>query len=207
MENQKKCICPLCQKGDYNSEDYYVDMSFLKKERPVGVSGLLRVKNDAEFLSDCIDSCIDALDELIICYQDCTDNAPEIIRKKQQQYPDNVKVVKKAFEDIKDLIQSKFDFEISLKYPRKLCDYRPAFGYILQDYITEYDFWGHVDPDCIWGDLNKYVTWELLCEFVKYAMWRSYFSPISDYASMDEAIEEIIRLDNDDAANFRTCQG
>ncbi|MFR8356017.1 MAG: hypothetical protein ACLVEJ_10415 [Parabacteroides sp.] len=40
------------------------------------------VKNDAEFLSDCIESCIDALDELIICYQDCTDNAPEIIRGK-----------------------------------------------------------------------------------------------------------------------------
>ena len=78
--------------GYYNSEDYLVDMSFLKKERPVGVSGLLRVKNDAEFLSDCIDSCIGALDELIICYQDCTDNAPDIIRQKQRQYPDKIKV-------------------------------------------------------------------------------------------------------------------
>lgn len=72
MKNQKKCTCPLCQKGDYNSEDYFVDMSFLKKERPIGVSGLLRVKNDADFLSD------------------CTDNAPEIIYKKQQQYPDKI---------------------------------------------------------------------------------------------------------------------
>lgn len=76
-----ECTCPLCQEGKYKGEDYYVDMSFLKKVRPVGVSGLLRVKNDAEFLSDCIESCIDALDELIICYQDCTDNAPEIIRE------------------------------------------------------------------------------------------------------------------------------
>lgn len=65
-----ECTCPLCQEGKYKGEDYYVDMSFLKKVRPVGVSGLLRVKNDAEFLSDCIESCIDALDELIICYQD-----------------------------------------------------------------------------------------------------------------------------------------
>ena len=82
MDN--RCTCPFCREGRYNSEDYYVDMSFLKKERPVGVSGLLRVKNDAEFLSDCMESCIDALDELIICYQDCTDNAPEIILEKQQ---------------------------------------------------------------------------------------------------------------------------
>ena len=87
-----ECTCPLCQEGKYKGEDYYVDMSFLKKERPVGVSGLLRVKNDAEFLSDCIESCIDALDELVICYQDCTDNAPEIIREKQRKYPDKINV-------------------------------------------------------------------------------------------------------------------
>lgn len=93
-ENKRKieCTCPLCRKGSYNSADYYVDMSFLAKERPIGVSGLLRVKNDAEFLSDCIDSCVDALDELIICYQDCEDNAPEIIREKQKQYPHKIKV-------------------------------------------------------------------------------------------------------------------
>ncbi|MEY8612483.1 hypothetical protein AALM74_25285 [Parabacteroides segnis] len=46
MKNKIKCTCNLCRKGKYNSEDYCVDMSFLKKERPVGVSGLLRVKND-----------------------------------------------------------------------------------------------------------------------------------------------------------------
>lgn len=93
-ENKKQieCTCPLCRKGVYDSADYYVDMSFLKKERPIGVSGLLRVKNDAGFLSDCIDSCIDALDELIICYQECTDNTPDIINEKQQQYPDKIKV-------------------------------------------------------------------------------------------------------------------
>lgn len=92
MEKQKKCMCRFCQNGDYSSDDFVVDMSFLKKERHTGVTGLLRVRNDADFLSDCIDSCIDALDELIVCYQDCTDNAPEIIYKKQQQYPDKIKV-------------------------------------------------------------------------------------------------------------------
>lgn len=92
MNGDLKCTCLLCQAGNYDSEDYLVDMSFLKKERPIGVSGLLRVKNDAEFLSDCIDSCIGALDELVICYQDCTDNTPGVIRRKQRQYPDKIKV-------------------------------------------------------------------------------------------------------------------
>lgn len=92
MKNSIECTCPLCRKGDYYSADYYVDMSFLKKERPIGVTGLLRVKNDAEFLASCIESCIGALDELIICYQECTDNAPDIIHEKQHQYPDKIKV-------------------------------------------------------------------------------------------------------------------
>lgn len=56
-----------------------------------GVSGLLRVKNDAQFLDLCIDSCIDALDELIIVYQDCCDNSEEIIKQKALQYPDKIK--------------------------------------------------------------------------------------------------------------------
>lgn len=126
MKNQKKCTCPLCQKGDYNSEDYFVDMSFLKKERPIGVSGLLRVKNDADFLSDCIDSCIDALDELIICYQDCTDNAPEIIYKKQQQYPDKIKVYYYAPPVLcHDLTEEekKYVFSLPDTSIHKLCNY------------------------------------------------------------------------------------
>ena len=53
-----------------------------------GVSGIMRVKNDAEFIEASIDSCIDALDELVIVYNDCSDNSPELIYKKQMQYPD-----------------------------------------------------------------------------------------------------------------------
>ena len=57
-----------------------------------GVSGIMRVKNDAEFIEASIDSCINALDELVIVYNDCSDNSPELIYKKQMQYPDKIKV-------------------------------------------------------------------------------------------------------------------
>ena len=83
------------------------------------------------------------------------------------EYPLNVKVVIRTFEEIRELIQSKFDFVISLDRPYKLCDFRPAYGYIFQDYIIGYGFWGSVDPDCIWGDLNKYITWDILDRFDK----------------------------------------
>lgn len=62
-------------------EDNYAIMKLKNnnKKLKVGVSGILRVKNDADFLDECINSCIDTLDELIIVYNDCSDNTPDII--------------------------------------------------------------------------------------------------------------------------------
>ena len=56
-----------------------------------GLSGFIRAKNEAQFIEACIDSCIDALDELIIVYNDCTDETPEIVERKRKQYPDKIK--------------------------------------------------------------------------------------------------------------------
>ena len=86
-----KCNCKYCKDIDYDNSEYFVDLSLLTNERPIGVSGLLRVKNDAEFLALCVDSCIDALDELIIVYQECDDDSPQIIEQKRQQYPDKIR--------------------------------------------------------------------------------------------------------------------
>lgn len=72
-------------------EDFKVDVSKLHLNRKPGVSGMMRVKNDAEFIEACIESCIDALDELVIVYNDCTDNSPAIIKKMAAQYPDKIK--------------------------------------------------------------------------------------------------------------------
>lgn len=56
-----------------------------------GLSGIMRAKNEAQFIEASIDSCINALDELIIVYNDCTDETPEIIEKKRKQYPEKIK--------------------------------------------------------------------------------------------------------------------
>ena len=73
-------------------EDYKFDFTELDKERPIGVSGLMRVKNDGEFVAASIDSCIDALDELIIVYDDSDDNTEEEIRNKQKENPEKIKI-------------------------------------------------------------------------------------------------------------------
>lgn len=72
--------------------DFHVDIpSIALKPRKDGVSGMLRVRNDAEFLTACVESCLPALDELVIVYNNCTDNSPELIKALAEKYPSKIK--------------------------------------------------------------------------------------------------------------------
>ena len=73
-------------------------------------------------------------------------------------YPENFRVVKMSFEKLKGLIQSKFDFPIALDKPYKLCDYKPAYGYIFEEYLADFKFWGHCDTDVLMGNLSIFFT-------------------------------------------------
>lgn len=57
-----------------------------------------------------------------------------------RNWPDNVLRVFMTFDELKELIQSKFDFEIKIIEPHKLCDYKPAYGYIFEEYLEEADY-------------------------------------------------------------------
>lgn len=54
--------------------------------------------------------------------------------------------------------------EAIIPQPYKICDFRPSYGAMFQDYITRggYDFWGHCDCDMIFGDIRKFITDEIL---------------------------------------------
>ena len=86
--------------------------------------------------------------------------------RSNYHFPDNVFVKYFTFEEIKEKVQSKFDFEISLEEPYKLCDYKPAYGYIFEEFIKDkYKFWGHCDLDIICGDLNDFITESIIEEY------------------------------------------
>ena len=67
---------------------------------------------------------------------------------------DNVKLVFITFDELRDKIQSLFDFKISLGRPYKLCDYRLTFGLVFEDILVDYDYFGWFDLDVILGDLG-----------------------------------------------------
>lgn len=77
-------------------------------------------------------------------------------------YPLNVKVIYTTFDEIRNKIQSYYDFKISCDYPWRLCVFRPAYGEIFSEYLKEYDFWGYCDCDMMWGDIRYFITDDIL---------------------------------------------
>ena len=74
----------------------------------------------------------------------------------------NIIVHKMQFNVFRQLVQKVFDFPIVLDRPYKLCEYKQAYGYILQDYIRKYDFWGYGDLDLVYGDIRAFLTENIL---------------------------------------------
>lgn len=87
------------------------------------------------------------------------------------RYPKNVLVHYCSFEDIRQLVQKNFDFEITLHKPYKLCAYKPAYGEIFSMFLLDYDFWGYCDIDLIWGNLEKWLCREEVFEYDRISHW------------------------------------
>lgn len=79
---------------------------------------------------------------------------------------DNIDIHYMTFEECIDLIHTKLG-DVKIDKPYKLCDYRPAFGIIFEDFIKEYDFWGNCDCDLLFGDIREFYPDDLLDKYDK----------------------------------------
>ena len=69
----------------------------------------------------------------------------------------NIEFVTLSFDELREKVQSKFDFKISLKTPYKLCDYKVAYGFIFEEELKGYDYWGFCDTDVLLGDIYQFL--------------------------------------------------
>lgn len=90
---------------------------------------------------------------------------------QSENIPDNIIVRYMSFKEMCDKIQKHFEFKIELPAPYKLCDYRPAYGEVFQDEISEYDFWGHCDMDLIFGNIREFLTDDVLRKYDRIGRW------------------------------------
>ncbi len=82
----------------------------------------------------------------------------------EQYIPENVIIYKTSMENLKQRIEIRLGVFISVRDPKRFCDFRPLFGYIFHDKIAGYSFWGHTDLDVIWGNMERIVNDSLLSE-------------------------------------------
>jgi len=77
----------------------------------------------------------------------------------------NVKIIPLTLEEFNNLASQKLELSINLTDGYKLCDLKPAYGVIFEDYLKCYDFWGHCDIDVIWGRISHFLTEAILHDF------------------------------------------
>jgi hypothetical protein len=86
-----------------------------------------------------------------------TDNQQLILNQ-----PENVKIVYRTALEIKEIASKKMGFAVNIDYPYKLCEFKPAYGFLFTEIIKEYDFWGSGDIDIIFGNIREFINDEML---------------------------------------------
>lgn len=79
--------------------------------------------------------------------------------------PQNVRFIPLLLLDLNKMFSKKLGFRVTIGYPYKLCDFKPAYGFLFEEYLSDYDFWGHCDLDIIFGDIRTFMTNELLANY------------------------------------------
>lgn len=85
-----------------------------------------------------------------ICFKIITDNSVP------DNLPPNVEFEKLTIKEFRQIAFKKIGIKIHKQIkPYKFCDFRPAYGAIMEDYLEGYNFWGYCDLDMIMGDLTN----------------------------------------------------
>lgn len=77
---------------------------------------------------------------------------------------DNIFVLRMKVSDFEHLIKIKTGINAKLTNPYKICDLRPTFGQVFNDYLSNSHYWGYCDNDLIFGNLKKFIPDELICD-------------------------------------------
>lgn len=69
----------------------------------------------------------------------------------------NIKILRWTFSHMQQTIKEKLGAGVRLPRPYKLCDYKPCYGFLFEEYLHGYAYWGHCDIDTILGDIRGFI--------------------------------------------------
>ena len=79
--------------------------------------------------------------------------------------PRNVRVIETDYGDYCTLIGKRLNIDFRPDHPYKLCDLKPALGYVHANQLADYDFWAFGDLDVVYGQLREYFTTTRLARY------------------------------------------
>ena len=82
--------------------------------------------------------------------------------KKKCDLTHNVFFKQMTLNQLNVLVASKIHPKAKISRPYKLCDFKPTYGILFEDYLTKYDFWGYCDIDLIFGNIRRFITDDIL---------------------------------------------
>ncbi len=90
--------------------------------------------------------------------------------------PSNIRSVQLTKDNFNSLATKKLGFTTEIKNPYKICDFKPTFGKIFEDYLIGYEFWGYTDIDLIFGRISNFITQKVLEENDIISMYKGFLS-------------------------------
>ena len=104
--------------------------------------------------------------------------------------PTNVTIYHSTLEQVRNLATSKLGFEVCIDTPYKLCDFKPTFGIIFEDLISDYKYWGHCDFDLMFGRIGYFTQFYNIENYIHFLTQ----GHLSFYRNIPE-LKEFLNLD------------
>ena len=74
----------------------------------------------------------------------------------------NIICHKISFEEYCDNVSKRLKVDFHPEHAYKLCDLKPFYGFIHEDILKQYDFWGYGDNDLVYGNLEVLTSDNML---------------------------------------------
>jgi len=81
---------------------------------------------------------------------------------KPEVIPENVRFINISAKDLSLIIKEKLGITPIITHPFKFADFKPAYGLIFEDYLKDSVFWGYCDIDLIFGNISKFITFDII---------------------------------------------
>lgn len=105
----------------------------------------------------------------------------------------NIKYYKMKLNEFSKLAKKKTNLSISFDNPYKLCDFKPLYGKIFEDHLSNYKFWGYSDIDTIYGQIKEFINDEILNNYDVISTYRGFLSGPFCLFRNNHAINELYK--------------